>query len=145
SARLGSREFCVGLECADQRRHVLWWRHFPLERLASQRVLECESRCVQRLALERVELGNQRLAGTPRNTSTSAVDRIANQRMSDVREMHPYLVSATGFELRSHQRVSAKSLQHPVMGHGLAAVTAHSHACSLRPVPTDGLIYRSAT
>jgi hypothetical protein len=101
---------------------------------------EAQLRRVQRLPLKSIQCLDQRRRRALRQPLAATVHRITDDGIADVREMNPYLVRAPGLQPHARQRVRAKLLFDPVVGHGLAPVAAHGHLDALRAVPADGLI-----
>lgn len=74
----------------------------------------------------------QGLAADPGIASAAAIDRITNDRMPEMGEVHPDLVSPPGNEIRFDQGGIRKPLQHAVPGDRRPAAWHHRHP---RPVP----------
>ena len=51
----------------------------------------------------------------------SSVTLIAEQRVSDMLHVHPYLMCAPGLQAALHQLCVTKALQNGVVGHGMLA------------------------
>ena len=115
-------------------------RRGVVHRLAASRMGERQPRGVQCLAMEMLERGLEFRRRARRQAPPTAVHRIADDRISHVRQVHADLVRAPGLELHARQRVSAKTLLDAVMRDRLAPVAAHRHFRTLRAMPADGLI-----
>ena len=94
---------------------------------------------MQRLAAQESERTAQRGSRLRRQPATTAVHRIADQRMTDMRQMHADLVCTPGLQLHTHQSMRAEAPLDAVVGDRLASVAAHCHARALRAVPADRL------
>src|SRR5688572_24786109 len=101
---------------------------------------ERQARRVQRLAVKAFERGLELGCGTGWQTAPAAVDGIADDGISDVRQVHTDLVRAPGLEAHARQRMRAKALLDAVMRDRRAAVAAHRHFRALRAMPADGLV-----
>ncbi len=105
---------------------------------------EADFRGVQCLAPEtvqrRCELGRR----PARNHEAAPVDRIADQRVTGVRQVQPDLVRAPGLERHAHPGMASVALDHAVMRHGLAPARAHGHAQAIHRVPIDRRVHLAA-
>ena len=101
-------------------------------------------RGMQRLAPERLQhraLRGRRAGG---ELPASAIQRIAHQRMTDVRQVHADLVRASGLQGHAQQAVLRESLDQPVVRDGFASIGAHGHAQPVGAMPADGLVHGAA-
>lgn len=84
--------------------------------------------------LERLDHGDARRG---RNTETSAVDRIADQRKVHVSHVHADLVGASGFQLYPYMGMGTEAVQYTVMADSRLAAFGHGHALTLATMTTD--------
>src|SRR5262245_2500190 len=87
-------------------------------------MVEPESPRMQRLAIEGHSL-------------FSAVDRVADERVLDRREVNAYLVRASGLQPAAEERALLEALAHLVMRNGSLAARDDRHRGALDRVPTD--------
>ena len=106
---------------------------------------EFEPYRVQRLTLERRERREHGRTRRCRRAFAPAVNRIADDRVSRVRQMHADLMRASGLELHARERMRTKSTFDPIVGDGLATIGAHRHPRALRAMSTDWLGDGAAT
>src|SRR2546422_473544 len=133
----------VRFEHGHQALHIGRQRRLPLDILARDRMHELQARRVQSLAFEAAELGSQ-LRRAPRgDATTTTINRIPDERITDVREVHPDLMRAARFEFRAQQRVRAEAPHDAIMSNGRTPVGAHGHAGALAAVAPNGLIDRA--
>src|SRR5581483_2202663 len=101
-------------------------RGMPAHALAGARMQQRKLGRMQRLAAECEAMAR-----------AAPVDRVADQRMPDVLEMHADLVRAPGLEPALDQRRAPEALEYPVRrARGLAA-RAHRHAGAGADVARD--------
>src|SRR4051812_1405765 len=67
----------------------------------------------------------------------AAIDRIADQRMADVLEVHADLVRAAGLEATFDERGAAEALEDAIGGAGGLAAMRHRHARAHLRITTD--------
>jgi outer membrane protein assembly factor BamD len=132
------------LEQREQVAQVRGQRRRVLQRCARARVCERETTGVQGLALECPQGVRQRRLRARRQAQAAAVLRIADQRVTDVRHVHAYLVRASRLQLHAHVCMPAKAVLYAIVRDGRAAILAHAHARALRGMPADGSVDRAA-
>ena len=70
------------------------------------------------------------------------VDRIPQDRVADIRHVHPDLVRPARLQPALHPRKPVKPLKHPPVGDGgLAVFLRDAHTLAVRPVPSDGRVH----
>ena len=79
----------------------------------------------------------------PKTWTPLPIDRITNQRMPDVRHMHPNLMRATRFQLDLNPRTMRCGFRHPVMGHRRLPGIHHCHFRSLQAMAVHGRVNRA--
>ncbi len=62
-------------------------------------MLKGQVRRVQRLAFEAAQNTDQLVGSASRQCQSTSIDRVADQRMTPVSEVNPYLVRSAGLEL----------------------------------------------
>lgn len=108
------------------------------------RMGEAEARRMQRLSSKGRKRSHHRGTRSGRQAPPPAVERIADNGMSDVCEVHADLVRTPRFELHAQQRVHRKTTLETVMSHRVPTVFAHGHARTLRAMSPDGFVDRTA-
>ena len=94
---------------------------------------------------EREPFRVQRLARKAQGARALAVGGIADERMSQRREVHADLVRAPGLEAASQEGGKGETLDDLVMRHRLASARHHGHARAAARVPADPRRYRAVT
>jgi outer membrane protein assembly factor BamD len=130
----------VGPQRVQQPRHVPGQRGRPANGLAAGRVCQCQTHRMQSLTPKAGQLFLQFTARARRQPQAPPVDRVAHDRDMLVRQVHPYLVSAPGFQLHPHQGVCAEAFLDPVVRQRLLAARHHGHALAIDRMPADGRI-----
>src|SRR5438552_13178621 len=118
---------CTGFpraEHAQQVGKIARQRRFPVHRFLRHGMRKSKPPSVQRLTRE-CDVG------------TSAIRRVADQRMVQRREMDANLVSAAGFEPTDKQRAIAEALAHRVAGERRLAAANNGHRCTFGRMPAD--------
>ena len=100
---------------------------------------------MQGLVAEFTQGPGQFIAGTRRYGQAAAIDRIADQGMAQVSEMHTNLVGAPGLEGDPNMAVPAKSFDHAVMGDRIAACGSNGHFSAIVRVAIERLVDGSAS
>ncbi len=131
---------CGAVESGDQAFHVVGKSAFKPEIFAAHGVAERQGPGVQSLA---GKTGNsilclRRQGGAPPTTG-AAVDRVADDRVTDMRQVDADLVCAPGLKATFHQACGAIEIaQYPVMGNRhLAALGHHRHLLAVLGVAPD--------
>ena len=96
--------------------------------LAANRVNESQFLCVQCLPPERPQYFYNVVACTLRQCQSPAISLIADQGVTAVRKVHPYLVSTACFQLHPYIGVSSEALQEPIVRYGLLAGVGDVHS-----------------
>ncbi len=99
---------------------------------------------MQRLAAEAIQGGAQFIRSAGRIAAAGTVDGVADDRVTDMRQMHPDLVGTSGLQLRQHLGVGAEALDDPKMCHRRTPIRAHRHLGAGGTVPADRLINGAA-
>jgi hypothetical protein len=79
----------------------------------------------------------QRLPREAEGFSPASIQRISDNRISKVREVHPNLMRASCEEPGLDQCKTSESLNDPVARHGLSPVGAYSHLCAASRMSAD--------
>ena len=101
----------IFLERAEQSLQVRRQRRFPGHFTPRHRMLQFQTRGMQRLARKARQLRGQLRRAAGGNAAPPAVNRVAHERKSSVREVYPDLVGAAGFKFDPHQGVRAEALR----------------------------------
>lgn len=116
---------------------VGWGRRLAHDAQAGDGVVEFEPGGVQRLASETAQGCDQLRGRTPRQRQPATVDAVADQRMTYVREVYPYLMSPAGLESDANVRVGPEASKHAIVGDGRAAGLANRHPHAVDRVSPD--------
>ena len=100
---------------------------------------------MQRLPSETSQHRDQVLSGAFGQRETTPVNRITDQRVASMREVHTNLVRTTRVQFDAYISMRGESLQYRVVRYGGLAVFAHAYAFAVNPMPAQWLIDRSAT
>src|SRR4051794_33708046 len=107
-------------------------------------MIQLEKTGVQRLARKLLQRLYERLTGRRRYAETTAIERIAHQRITEMGHVHTNLMGAPGFQLDPHMGMRAEAFQHPVMGDRRLATFDHGHALTLLAMTTNRRIDSAA-
>ena len=112
-------------------------RRLQAEFLAGSGVLESEFRRMQRLATKPAQGRDEPLARTRRQGEPAAVNRVADESVATVGEMHANLVGPARFEPDPYIGMRREALQHRVVRDCRLAVVPDAHPLAVYPVPAD--------
>lgn len=94
------------------------------------------------LPLEALKCGNQLGACALGKSGAPAIDRIADQRMSDMRHVNPDLMGAAGLQLHFDQGVGRKSLVDAIVSDGGFPIGANRKAFTVTAVASNRKVNR---
>ncbi len=100
---------------------------------------------MQRLMTESAQCISEFVAGASRHRQTATINRVANQCVPDMSEVHANLVRATRFKFYPYMRMRPVPADHAVMSDRLPTAFADRHFFSVGRVAVDRLIDRSAS
>src|SRR6185312_2029307 len=150
TALLAGRRFCsrlarstllILIERRQQTRHVVRNRDLPFERTPGHGMGQRQPRGMQRLTWKGTE-GRGQCGTAARGQPTAAdVQRIADDRIADMRNVHAYLMRPASLQLYPHESVGSITLDDTVVGNGLAAIASYCHTSPLRTVAPYGRIH----
>ena len=80
--------------------------------------------------------------------ASAAVDRVAEEGMTEGLHVYPYLVCPSRFEDASYEGVAVthgrEAFEHLVVGTGFPSVGGYGHTLAVADVPSDGLVDSTA-
>ena len=135
---------CIFAQCIEHYLEVIGNPGLEIAGLFRYRMHKAKVLGMQSLAFEISNMLRQHWANVGWNTLSPSVQRIAQQRMVNMGQMHTNLVGSAGFQLHLDQTVVGKFMRYLEMRERRFALSLDRHFFAIYRVPRDARFNSSA-